>query len=166
MDAPCVHYLAHVPCISESLQEIARAFQASMVQISPPSLNFRSFAEAGRSMAEETSTKHLHCLKVRCGTGHANGGGSGRQKAERKKERTKERKTKEQKSCVFFLMPFTGAYARPTFCLRPHSVGLRAGQSWDRLPTRPTRVELLLITAWFCLRGYSFGSFSLLLIRS
>ena len=44
---------------------------------------------------------------------------------------------------------FTGAYARPTFCLRHHSVGLRAGQSWDRLPTRPTRVELLFITACF-----------------
>ena len=49
-----------------------RLVKASMVEITLPSSRLRNCAEAGRSMAEETSTKERHCLN-RWGLGKVGG---------------------------------------------------------------------------------------------
>lgn len=58
------HYLQDSNFLTFFLTQSTRFIKASMVEITLPSSKLRSCAEAGRSIAEETSTKERHCLRA------------------------------------------------------------------------------------------------------
>lgn len=58
-------YLQDSNFLTFFLTQSTRFIKASMVEITLPSSKLRNCAEAGRSIAEETSTKERHCLRER-----------------------------------------------------------------------------------------------------
>ena len=58
------HYLQDSNFLTFFLTQSTRFIKASMVEITLPSSKLRSCAEAGRSIAEEMSTKERHCLRA------------------------------------------------------------------------------------------------------